>query len=232
MKCAVETCENEARVSTTGRPGKYCSDACKQRGYRNRKEQQRNKRMREQRSRLFICPIDLDTANTFVSLLHRHNKPVPGAKFNLAVVDETGLLRGVAIVGRPVARNLDDGLTLEVNRVCTDGCPNSCSALYGAARKVAFSMGYCRIVTYTLVDESGASMRGAGWRKVAEVKASDNWTKSRPGRSRSTVYQSNKWRWETINPEYTRNKACPRQIVLPDVMTATEENQLSLWMTS
>lgn len=113
-------------------------------------------------AQLTIVPTSLSVANDFVATLHRHHKRTPGHKFSLAVTDGEKI-RGVAIMGRPVARMLDDGLTLEVNRVCTDGCPNACSALYGAARRVAREMGYKRIITYTLPEEGGASLRGAGW---------------------------------------------------------------------
>ena len=80
---------------------------------------------------LDLTPINLDEANAFVAAHHRHHKPVPGAKFCLAV-SEGDKVRGVAIVGRPVARLLDNGWTLEVNRVCTDGARNACSMLYGS----------------------------------------------------------------------------------------------------
>ncbi len=193
----------------SGRQKKYCSESCKQRAKRVRATEKRVKRMREQRSKLYIVPLSLERANAFVSLLHRHNKAVPGAKFCLGVIDEQGTLRGVAIIGRPVARLLDDGLTLEVNRVATDGSPNTCSALYAAARKTAFAMGHKRLVTYTLQEESGASMRGAGWKRVAETQASPAGWLNRAGRKTQTVYQSNKWRWETLNPEFLRNKQRP-----------------------
>ena len=82
---------------------------------------------------------------------------------NLAVVDEAGLVRGVATASRPVSRFLDDGSTLEVSRVATDGCPNACSALYGAIARAAKALGYTSAITYTLPSEGGASLRGAGW---------------------------------------------------------------------
>lgn len=88
--------------------------------------------MSETRQRLQIVPMDLSDANEFIRRHHRHHPPVVGHKFSLGVVDEAGAIRGVATIGRPVARRLDDGWTLEVNRVATDGCPNACSALYGA----------------------------------------------------------------------------------------------------
>ena len=89
---------------------------------------------------LRIVPVTLEAANAFVRRLHRHNKPVVGAKFCVGVQAEQ--LVGVAIVGRPVAPRLDDGFTAEITRVCTDGTRNAASMLYGACRKAARAMGY------------------------------------------------------------------------------------------
>lgn len=125
--------------------------------------------MSEARSKLAIVPCELLEANAFVVQHHRHHAPVVGHKFSLAVVDEAATVRGVAIVGRPVSRMLDDGLTLEVTRVATDGCPNACSALYGAVRRASFSLGYKRMITYTLATEDGASLRGVGWKLIGEA---------------------------------------------------------------
>ena len=85
---------------------------------------------------LSLRPVSLAEANNFVKEHHRHHKPVRGHKFSLGCMDEEHLA-GVAIVGRPVSRYLDDGMTLEVNRLCTDGTRNACSFLYGAAARVA-----------------------------------------------------------------------------------------------
>ena len=91
-----------------------------------------------------------------------------------------GQLVGVAIVGRPVSRYLDDGLTLEVNRLCTDGTQNACSFLYGAAARAARTMGYRKIITYILDTENGVSLRAAGW-KCAGLAGGRMWTgKRRP----------------------------------------------------
>jgi len=112
---------------------------------------------------LTIVPLSLAEANAFVALHHRHHKPTVGHKFSLGVADEDGVVRGVAIVGRPVSRHLDNGWALEVNRVATDGCANACSALYGAAWRAAKALGYRRLVTYTLASESGTSLKASGW---------------------------------------------------------------------
>lgn len=124
--------------------------------------------------------MSLAEANAFVAANHRHHKPVPGAKFALAVSDEAGQVRGVAIVGRPVARMSDNGWTLEVNRCCTDGAKNACSMLYGAAWRAARALGYKRLVTYTLPEEGGASLRAAGWKMLGQAGGGSWDRKSRP----------------------------------------------------
>lgn len=116
---------------------------------------------------LTLTPISLSEANAFVALWHRHHKPVVGHKFSIGC-EADGRLAGVAIVGRPVSRYLDDGKTLEVNRLCTDGTKNACSFLYAAAARAARAMGYQRIITYTLDTEGGASLRGAGRRHCVD----------------------------------------------------------------
>ena len=111
---------------------------------------------------LELRPCDFQTARDFVEEHHRHNKPPVGHKFSIACYDGERLC-GVAMVGRPIGRYLDDGLTLEVNRCCTDGTKNACSMLYGAAWRAAKALGYKHIITYTRESENGASLRAAGW---------------------------------------------------------------------
>ena len=130
------------------------------------------------RSRLTIIPITIKRAKSFVGEHHRHHKPPTGAKFALGVTDDEGELRGVVTVGRPVARTYDDGLTAEVNRAATDGCPNANSALYGAAWRVCQAMGYRKIITYTEEGESGASLRGAGWQLIRVLPPRKGWADS------------------------------------------------------
>ena len=110
---------------------------------------------------LTLTPVTLATANAFVNAHHRHHKATAGHKFSIGCAKE-GELVGVAIVGRPVSRYLDDGWTLEVNRLCTTGEKNACSILYAASARAAKAMGYRKIITYTLDSESGSSLRAAG----------------------------------------------------------------------
>lgn len=126
-----------------------------------------------------LVPISLKEANQFVSSHHRHHGPVAGHKFSIAASDGEKIV-GVVIVGRPVSRYLDDGWTLEVTRLCTDGTRNACSMLYAAAWRAARAMGYKRLITYILESENGASLRAAGWRYVGQAGGS-RWTgKRRP----------------------------------------------------
>lgn len=144
---------------------------------------------------LRIVPIELRAANAFVAEHHRHHRPLWRCKFNLAVVDDLGILHGVAQVGRPKARMLDDGLTLEVNRACTDGTKNANSMLYAASWRAAKALGYRRLVTYTLAEEGGSSLRGAGWRVVEDRAGGGSW--SRDGRPREDSHPlQEKLRWE------------------------------------
>ena len=150
-------------------------------------------------SKLTVVPLPLDEANAFVKQHHRHHRPTVGHKFSLGVADETGTIRGVAIVGRPVARMLQDGLTLEVNRVATDGCPNACSALYGAARRACFALGYRRLITYTLATEPGTSLRGAGWKLLGERGKPNGRSWNMPGRPRVDKHPTQmKLLWEAV----------------------------------
>jgi hypothetical protein len=144
--------------------------------------------------RLSLVPISIRDATAFVARTHRHHDPPRGAIFAVAVADESGTIRGVAMVGRPVARNAADGWTAEVTRVATDGAKNACSMLYGACWRAARAMGYRRIITYTLGEERGDSVRAAGWRVVAETKGG-SW--SRTSRPRVDHHPTQaKIRWE------------------------------------
>lgn len=123
--------------------------------------------------------IGLDEANAFVENHHRHHKPVVGHIFSLGACLGDDVV-GVVIVGRPVARLRDDGLTAEVTRLCTDGTRNACSFLYGAAAKAAFALGFMRIGTYILADEPGTSLMGTGWKLIGE-RGGGSWSvPSRP----------------------------------------------------
>lgn len=109
-----------------------------------------------------IRAIDFAGANRFVEAHHRHHKPVQGHRFSLCAVAD-GKIVGVAIVGRPVARLTDHSRVLEVTRLCTDGTPNACSALYGAAARAGAALGYERIQTFVLQEETGHSLKASGW---------------------------------------------------------------------
>ncbi|HEY9374987.1 XF1762 family protein [Streptomyces sp.] len=126
--------------------------------------------------------MDWKHARGFVQMWHRHLKPPRGMKFCIGVADADRVLRGVAIVGRPTARNNQDGQTLEVTRTATDGSFNANSMLYGAAWRATKALGYTRLITYNQEGESGASLRGAGFRVVAERPAHPGW--DRPSRPR------------------------------------------------
>ena len=126
-----------------------------------------------------IRPITLREANAYVAQHHRHNQPTNGHKWSIACYDGERLC-GVAICGQPIARKLDDGLTVEIRRVCTDGTYNACSILYGACARVARDMGYRRVITYTLVSEPGASLKASGFINCGEAGGTSWNMPSRP----------------------------------------------------
>lgn len=131
------------------------------------------------REALSLVPVELSEANAFVKEHHRHHKPVVGHKHSMGAALK-GKIVGVVIIGRPVARRRDDGMTLEVTRLCTDGTKNACSFLYGAAARWAFAGGYNRIGTYILASEPGSSLQAAGWRCLGE-RGGGSWSvPSRP----------------------------------------------------
>jgi len=142
---------------------------------------------------MILRPISVKHASRFVAEHHRHHDAPQGAKFALAAWHD-GQLVGVALVGRPVSRALDNGLTAEVIRVATDGTRNACSFLYGAAKRAAQAMGYRKVLTYTLPEEGGASLRAVGWNRVG-VAGGGTW--HRASRTRVDHHPTQqKIRWE------------------------------------
>lgn len=136
---------------------------------------------------LAVVPVSFADACAFVAAWHRHHAPPVGHKFSVGVADGEGVLRGVAIVGRPVARHLDDGQALEVLRSATDGTPHVNSMLYATCWRAAKALGYRRLLTYTQQGEAGSSLRAAGWRVIAERAPRAGWdTPSRPRQLRGT----------------------------------------------
>jgi len=141
---------------------------------------------------LSLQPVTYAEACEFIRRHHRHHHPPQGWKFGIAVNDGEKIV-GVVTVGRPVARRLDDGWTLEVTRCCTDGTKNAASMLYGAAWRAAKALGYRRLITYTLASEPGTSLRAAGWRVVG-VTPGRSWSvPSRPRVDRHPLGQKTLW---------------------------------------
>ena len=142
---------------------------------------------------LELQPITFAEACVFIEEHHRHHGVPVGHKFSIGLNDGEKVV-GVIVVGRPVARGLDDGWTAEVTRCCTDGTPNACSKLYSAAWRAARAMGYRRMVTYTMNTEGGSSLLASNWRVVAEVEGRSWSCPSRPRVDKHPL--QGKLRWE------------------------------------
>jgi hypothetical protein len=149
-----------------------------------------------------VVPCTITRAREIIRLHHRHNRPPVGGLFALAA-ELDGELVGVAMVGRPVARMLQDRFTAEVTRTCTlpSAPKGAVSFLYAACRRVAFALGYRKLITYTLASESGASLRGAGWQMEAELKPRAGWDTPSRRRAAGTVDNTAKRRWAASVPE-------------------------------
>lgn len=142
---------------------------------------------------MYVRPATIREASAFVGELHRHHGEPQGGKFALACV-LGGKTVGYAVVGRPVARRFDQrGYIAEVTRLCTDGTRNACSFLYGAAARTALEMGYCKIITYTLDSEDGASLRAAGWTREAEIKGGSWSSPNRPRIDKAPLDPKIRW---------------------------------------
>ena len=149
---------------------------------------------------LKVTPMSLREANEYVNNFHRHNKETRGHKYSIGASDGKNLV-GVAIVGRPVARSLDDGYTAEVLRVCVqdDSPKNTCSFLYGRCWRIWQQMGGKRMITYTFVKEDGGSIRATGWRMIGATRGFGDHLKgwqTRPNREKQDNVKEPKYRWE------------------------------------
>lgn len=172
--------------------------------------------------RLIVVPIELAEANAFISAIHRHHAPVVGHRFSLGVVDDDGLLRGVCVIGRPVARLAGNPRDVaEVTRLATDGTYNTCSILYGAAARAARAMGFQRIQTHTLPEEGGASLRASGWRNEGEA-GGGQWkhTDGKPRRTDQPTSIKTRWALHFDRPTI--------QVQMPQSVTAANAQQVLL----
>ena len=144
--------------------------------------------------KLGIVPVTLKEAKVRINRIHRRHRAPQGGFFAVGVA-WCGEIVGIAVVGRPVNRNLDDGWTVEVTRLAVlENQPNACSKLYAACWRVAREMGYRNAVTYTLEEESGVSVKAAGWRCIGKVEGR-SWDRTSRPRVDTHPLQA-KLRWE------------------------------------
>ncbi len=144
---------------------------------------------------LILTPMTRVEAHAFIDAHHQHHRPGVGDIFCIGASDGEKIV-GVVVVGRPVARMLQDGWTAEVTRLATDGTRNACSLLYGAAWRACKALGYRRLVTYTLPEEGGGSLRAAGWRLIGEA-GGGSWDRAARPRVDTAPTQV-KLRWEAV----------------------------------
>jgi hypothetical protein len=150
---------------------------------------------------LHVIEVTFAEACAFIDHVHRHHKAPQGHKFSIGVQTDAGKLVGVATVGLPVAKALNDKFTYEVTRLATDGTRNACSVLYAAAWNSAKARGIRRMITYIQDGETGASLKASNWRKTADLPARPGW--NTPSRPRATLGTENigRQRWEITTPD-------------------------------
>lgn len=143
---------------------------------------------------LDLVPLKRKEAQEWIRKYHRHSG-VPVGDIIRVGLSVDGEIVGVAVAGRPVARALDDGRTLEITRVCTTGYENACSMLYGALCRAGKALGFKVAITYTLASEPGSSVKASGFALDAELKPGKTW--DTPSRPRATEKRSTeaKRRW-------------------------------------
>ena len=142
-----------------------------------------------------LVPITQREAFAFIAAHHRHHLPPRGALLCIAAAADDRIV-GVIVVGRPVSRRLQDGYTAEVTRCCTDGTEaahNAASQLYAAAWRAARAIGYRRLITYTLKDETGISLIAAGWKTLYQTKGGSWSRKDRPRYDSHPLGQKTLW---------------------------------------
>lgn len=152
---------------------------------------------------MIIRPISIKEADVFVSTNHRHNKAAANGKFAIGCYIILGVTNGVwfymigvGIGGRPRSRHLDNGVTFEVYRVCTVGHKNATSFIYSRMKKIAQQMGYLKIITYTLQEESGSSLKAIGAEIEKRVEHTKQWNDhGKIKRNHQKVTIQLKFRW-------------------------------------
>jgi hypothetical protein len=171
---------------------------------------------------LELGPITLREARAFIAQHHRHNVPPRGWLFGAALrLDDEVVAVGVA--GRPLARPLQDGHTIEVLRVCIAPHPhlytehNAASRLYGALCRAATALGYWRAVSYTLASERGTSLRAAGFTSEGVLEIRTTWASADRPR-----YDANLWGEATL-PSEQRVRWVRQLIRTPQTPAATED---------
>lgn len=164
---------------------------------------------------------------------HRHHPAPQGWKFGIRV-SNGDVPVGIATVGRPVSRHLQDQnpRMLEVTRVCTWGHDalraNAVTMLYAEAARQSRALGYDRLVTYTLHGvESGHSLLSSGWTPTG-LTDGESWVRpSRPDAS-TTAPTGPKVRWERGLSRAARRVVSRRRISIPPAMVPPTQPALHL----
>lgn len=183
-------------------------------------------------SHLRLRPLTLSQANTLIASLHRHHKPVVGHRFSIGA-ERCGQLVGAVVVGRPVARMVEQYTVAEVTRLVTDGSLHVCSFLYAAASRAALAMGFEKIQTYILDSEPGTSLKAAGWVMEGRTSGGDwnhSWRKGR--RTDQPMVAKQRWSKRLNPPVTTTSNVTSPTPVKKDIGSRTTTGELATTKTN
>lgn len=141
--------------------------------------------------------LPLREACGFIARHHRHHVPPQGGIVALGLWEDEKLV-GIGILGRPLARAAQMNGDAELIRLCVlPDVAHAASALQARMKRVAQSLGFRRMLTYTLADEAGTSMRAAGMQRDIDLTRGGEWTTPTRKRLAAIHPTARKIRWWT-----------------------------------
>lgn len=142
--------------------------------------------------KLSLAPCTVKAALRYVAEHHRHLPKLQGGLFAASCVDPAGEVVAVAIAGNPSRVWQGDG-KIVITRVAATVAGNACGMLYGSLCRAAAALGYREVWTYTLPEEDGRTLKGAGFKDMGLTDGGDY---GRPSRARApAVRPEPKRRW-------------------------------------
>lgn len=152
-----------------------------------------------------LAPCTVKAALRRVREWHRHLPKIQGGLFAAQILDDRGGCVGVAIAGHPCQEWMNTGRICITRVAAVEGLPKvvdhlgrehaapACTKLYASLCRAARALGYREAWTYTLPEETGVSLRAAGF---IDMGMTDGGEHDRPSRRRAPAkHPEPKRRW-------------------------------------